>query len=159
MKNMNVAERLIGSIDWTSVHEAEGTGERVKDALLGLLSAKDPEESTRAYWGIENHVVVQGELHQIAEACTSVLVACLVDPRPRFVRIAVLDLLFQILGGYASPSNFTPGDIVERCHRAAREGLWILIDEAIHREREAARDVLRLLGEEERVDALSKSVP
>ncbi|MGK4000060.1 hypothetical protein [Sorangium sp. So ce1024] len=153
---MTVAERLIRSIDWAGIHEVDGTGERVRDALSDLLNAESPEESTRVYWRIENHVVVQGELYEIAEACASVSVAALVDPRPRFVRIALLDLLFQILGGYASSSSFTPANIVERCHRAAREGLWVLIDEAIHGEREAARDVLRLLGEEERADALSK---
>ncbi|WP_438015639.1 hypothetical protein WMF18_32900 [Sorangium sp. So ce315] len=131
----------------------------MRGALLDLLSAKSAEDCTGAYWGIENHAVVQGELYEIAEVCTSVLVASLVDRRPRFVRIAVLDLLFQILGGHASSLSFTPGDIVERCHHAAREGLWSLVDEALHGESEAARDVLGLLGEEERVDAILRAVP
>ena len=69
------------------------------------------------------------------------------DEHPKFVRIAVLDLLFQILSGSAAPSSPTPADIVERCRRTARHGLWLLVRDREMGEAEAARDVLAALGE------------
>ena len=151
MKNNMFAEYLITRVDWTSLHELDGDGRRVRDALTALLSATNVEQTEAAYWQIENHAVVQGTVYEVAEACTSVLIASLMDEHPKFVRVAVLDLLFQILSGSAAPSSPTPADVVERCRRTARHGLWLLVREREMGEVEAARDVLAALGETDRI--------
>ncbi len=154
MTTSNMAERLLASTNWSNLHAMSGGGERVHRALCELLASEDGEAAQRAYSGIENHAFVQGELFEVTEACSSVLVASLVDTREKWVRVAVLDLLFQILSGYPSTSPGTPSDIVQRCHRVAREGLWLLYREAICGEREAAFDVLEQLGEAEKARRL-----
>ena len=82
----------------------------------------------------------------------SVLIASLLDPRQPWVRTSVLELLFWILGAYPIPP--TPPDLRERSHRVAREGLWLLIREALGESREAALEVLERLGEAERARRL-----
>lgn len=123
-------------------------------ATLDLLSAEDPDAATRAYWRIENHAVIQGELFEVSEPCASALVAALADPRPMWVRVAVLELLFQFLRGHASEAPGTPPDIRERCERAVREGLHLLFREALTGERDAALDILEELGEGSRAQRL-----
>lgn len=145
-KVASIAELIVENTDWSVLREATGTSEDVGRALAQLIDAPTAERATEAYWRIENHAVVQGELFEVAEACTSVLVAALADTRPRHVRVSTLDLLFQILSGDRTPSGAAPPDIVERCRRAAREGLWGLVREAVAGEREAAWDVLELAG-------------
>jgi hypothetical protein len=154
MKTSNAAERLLASIDWSILRALGGDGESVQHALRELLASENAEAAERAYWGVENHAFVQGELFEVSEACSSVLVASLVDPREKWVRVAALELMFQILSGHASTSPGTPNDIVQRCHRTVREGLWLLYREAICGERDAAFDVLEQLGEAEKVRRL-----
>jgi hypothetical protein len=151
MNELRVAERLIQTIEWPHLRAMRGDGSAIREALECLLSADNHEASRAAYWQIENHAFVQGELFEVAEACTSVLVASLADARPKFVRIAALDLLFNILNGYPSLAPGTPDDILLRCRRSARDGLWLLYREVMRGEREAAIDVLDLLGESQRV--------
>lgn len=146
--NPRVAERLLQTIDWSELGEASGAdGEGVRRAIAQLLASESGEAAQRAYWGIENHAFVQGELFEVSAACASVLVAALADPRERWVRVAVLELLFQILSGYASATSSTSPDLVARCREAVREGLWLLFQEALAGERDAALDVLERLGE------------
>ena len=154
MKTSNVAERLLASIDWSILGALGGDGNGVQHALRELLASENAEAADRAYWGVENHAFVQGELFEVSEACSSVLIASLVDPREKWVRVCVLDLMFQILSGYPSTTPGTPSDIVQRCHRVVRDGLWLLYREAICGERDAAFDVLEQLGEAEKVRGL-----
>jgi hypothetical protein len=150
---MSVAELLISSTDWTRLKELNGTSEKVGAALSALLSAQTPEAASAAYWRIENHAVVQGEVFEVGEACVKVLVAALADDRPGHVRIAALELLFQILSGDSADTS-----LLERCRSAAREGLWNLVREAIAGERDAAWDVLERLESGERLLWLRKLV-
>jgi hypothetical protein len=151
-----LAERLLASIDWSSLRSLDGDGRGVQRALGDLLAAESPAAAERAHWGIENHAVAQGELFEVAEACSSVLIAALADPREQWVRVAVLELLFQVLAGYAyaSKSPGTPADVVQRCRDVVREGLWLLVREAMCGVREGALDVLDLLGEGQRARRL-----
>ncbi len=120
----------------------------------GAIASASGEAVQRAYWGIQNHAFVQGELFEVSEACSSVLIAALADPREKWVRIAVLELLFQILSGHASTAPHAPVDIALRCREAIREGLWLLLREALDGERAAALDVLAQLGEGARLRRL-----
>jgi len=151
MNRTGLAESIIATSNWSHLMAANGSGEPIRAALAALLAADTPDVADAASWRIENHAVVQGELFEVSEACVSVLVAALADPRPFWVRISILDLLFQFLSGGGSPTPGTPVDIRERCERAAREGLWLLCREAMVGAREAALDVIDLLGEGARV--------
>lgn len=143
-----MAEHIIAIVDWKALRAASGAAECVGAGLSRLLSAPTDAEVEVAYWQIENHAVAQGSLFEAAEMTVSVLVAAFADERPRHVRIAALELLFQCLNPRAGPAADpeTPRDIVERCHRAAREGAWGLVGEAAVGERRAAGDVLTTLG-------------
>jgi hypothetical protein len=149
---MGVAELIVASTDWSRLREASGPADRVGHGLSQLLSAGTPEAASDAHWLIENHAVVQGEVFEVAEACVWVLAASLADDRPSHVRIAVLELLFQILVGRPSPQ--APTDIIERCKRAALEGLWGLVREATTGQREGAWDVLDQLSLGDRLAAM-----
>ena len=63
-----------------------GGGEVVRAGLIDLLRSQSPDDSQAAYWRIENHAVVQGELYEVAEACTSVLVSSFAEPRAKCIR-------------------------------------------------------------------------
>ena len=158
MTRTRAAERLLATIDWSHRRAMGGNGEGVARAIRELLVSHDAAAAERAYWGIENHAVAQGEVFEVAEACASVLVASLLDEREKWVRVSVLELLFQILSGHPSASSDTPSDIVDRCRRAVREGLWLLHREAICGEQDAALDVLERLGEAEKARALLASL-
>jgi hypothetical protein len=146
VNEIGVAELLIQATDWARLREANGTAEDVGVALLELLGSSTPDAGREVYWRIENHVFIQGELFEVAEACTAVLVAVFANERPRHVRIAALDLLFLILNGGSSPAPGTPQDLPKRCRQAVMEGLWCIVREAISGERDAAWDVLDLVA-------------
>ncbi|CAN7536290.1 hypothetical protein LJR118_003858 [Acidovorax sp. LjRoot118] len=143
----SLAEMEIRRIPWSTLRQAGGTAEQVPHALMDLLSAPTPELATNAYWRLENHVVVQGQLHQAAEPVVSVLVAALMEDQPRHVRLGVLELLFQILAGSAHESEIALGNegIDNACRHRAREGMWLLYKELMHGERDAAREVIELI--------------
>lgn len=152
VSKMGVAELVISCTNWTGLRQVSGaSSESVGAALSELLMAPTPEAASAAYWRIENHAVVQGELFEVAEACVRVLVAAFADDRPRYVRISALELLFQILSGDSTDSN---NPFSERCRNAAREGLWGLVREAIGGEQEAGWDVLKLMDLGERLVCL-----
>lgn len=157
MTTSNLAELLLSDTDWSALQALGGDGDCIRIALRELLESETPEAAQSSYWRIENHAFVQGELFEVAEACVSVLIASLADPRAKWVRVAALDLVFQALSGHASTSPGTPPDIVQRCTRAVRQGLWLLFREAIAGEREAALDLLELLGEGNRARRLCAS--
>jgi hypothetical protein len=144
---MKLAEHLLAVIDWSRVRSANGDGLPIQHALGQLLSSETAEVAERAYWDIENHAFVQGELFEVSEACATVLIAALADSRETWVRVAVLELLFQIVSGQASAKPGTPHDLLQRCRAVVREGLCLLLREAIAGQRDAALDVIDQLGE------------
>jgi hypothetical protein len=60
LQNRSFAEYVIGRIDWTGLHELDGDGRLVGEALAALLSATKVEQTEAAYWQIENQAAVQG---------------------------------------------------------------------------------------------------
>jgi hypothetical protein len=129
---------------WDALREASGTARNVPQALRKLFAARSPDEAEKAYWQLENHVVVQGQLFESAEHVVPVLLAALLDELPRHVRISVLELLFQIVAGETHDRERELGNasLSERCRQSAREGLWLLYGEWLHGERDAAGDVI-----------------
>lgn len=148
-----LAERVIRSTNWSELAEANGPASEIGASLELLLSAATPEDATSAYWKLENHVVVQGELFESAEQAVAVVVAAFADSRPRHVRISMLELLYQILRGLPSPCEIERGnaDLLARCRARTLEGLWLLVHEAMTGEHEAAMDVLELVLDGDRI--------
>jgi hypothetical protein len=141
-----LAEIEIARIEWSSLRELTGTAEKIPAALLDLLSAPTESAANAAYWRLENHVVVQGQLFQAAEAVVSVLLAGLSQSRAQHIRSSVLELLFQILAGHPDESEMASNDgLGEACKAKAREGLWILYQEMAVGEREAAKECIELI--------------
>ena len=137
-----IAEKLISQIEWDSYTEIAGPALHIGAALLELLSSNDAASAETAYWKIENHVVVQGSLFSSAAPVTRVLVAALIDSPPPYIRISILDLLYQILSGWSPEEN---DRLVQECRRFAIEGFWLLVREYVYGPRDAAMDVLEIL--------------
>ncbi len=132
---------------WRDLREASGSAAGIPHALEGMLTADSPNAVDVAYWKLENHVVVQGELFEAAPHVVSVLLAALLDNSPSFIRIGILELLFQILGGESHESE-GERDLGPKCRDLAREGLWLLYGElgaGLPGQRAAALEVLNLV--------------
>ena len=137
--------------DWTHIMEANGPATNIPSALRELVAANTPDEVRQAYWKLENHVVVQGQLFEAAVYVVPVLLAALLDTnRPRFVRIGILELLFQIIAGTSHEDEVRRGfaDLGARCKRAAREGLWLLYREFFVGGLAGAKEIIQSIDED-----------
>lgn len=158
----SIAEVEMGRIAWGDLRTAGGFASSIPRALADLYVASTPEQAQDAYWRLENHVVVQGQLYQAAEQVVSVLLAVLSEERPRYVRISSLELLFQIVVGEPHVQELALGNanLAERCKNKAREGLWTLYKELHQGEREAAREVLEVIEDcPGRLNCFDQAVP
>lgn len=132
---------------WEDLREIAGSAGNVRGSLRRMLTAATPTDAEKAYWELENHVVVQGQLFESAERVVPVLLAALLDESPPHVRISILELLFQIVSGEAHPEEENQ-QIGDKCRQRAREGLWLLYRElscSLKGQREAAVEVLEVL--------------
>jgi hypothetical protein len=145
MSAEHLAELELNRWDWSRFRQATGNAGHVPGAIRALLDSGTPDDVDIPYWKLENHIVVQGQLYQAALPAVSVLIAALTwTERPSWVRVGVLDLLFQLVNGTAHESEVTANgiDLAESCKQAARQGLWVLYRELLDGERDAAKDVL-----------------
>jgi hypothetical protein len=98
----------IDRYDWRNLR-AQGTADRVPEAIMQLVRAKTQEEAEGAYWKIDNTVVVQGALHESAVPTARCLVIglqqCTAAARPR-----ILELLVQLAGGEPSREELARGN-------------------------------------------------
>src|ERR1700712_1066210 len=129
MKLDMLVEMQLGLYDWTQIREANGTAASIPIAFRELLESESPNASVVAYWKLENHVVVQGSLFQAARCLLPAICAALVDfNRAKWVRVQLLELLYQLVAGVTHPEELTrgTGDLAGQCKAAAREGIWTL---------------------------------
>lgn len=149
MRN-NFVEIEICRHPWDNLRKMGGTAEQVGSALLELMRAADADEAKLAYWKIENSAVVQGQLFESALHVVPCLLALLLEERPRYVRIAALELLFQIVMGEADEEEASRGNanLGDACRAKAKEGVWLLYRELLMGEREAAREILDIIDPE-----------
>ena len=129
MNSNFLVEAELGRLDWGKMQCSHGPATKVPEAIRELLAAGNPQEADRAYWKLENVVVVQGQLFESALYVVPVILAALIETeRPRFVRISLQGLLFEIVNGspHAEEEARGFGDLGERCKDAARQGLWLL---------------------------------
>ncbi len=125
--NMGFGERAIAAVNWQSLKISGGrTADDIPAALLALFWCTTSDEAWQAWWRLENKVFAQNTIYGAAEATVNVLMAALADDRPRLVKVRIIELLFFLLNG-GSDDDPT---LAERCRDQARQGLWLLAQEA-----------------------------
>jgi len=80
---------------WKELKTLGGTAEHVPDAIINLLS-ENKNDFEEAYWKLENHVVVQGDLYDAATVIPKYLEEIIIKAK---FKPGVLELLFQIGNG------------------------------------------------------------
>lgn len=109
--------------DWSSLR-AEGSAAGIPDAIESLRTADSAEEATRAYWRIDNTVVIQGSLFEAAEATIPCVLAalnqCTDAARPR-----IFELLYQLGAGNTRHTEVNAGNryLDDRCRAAVKLGV------------------------------------
>jgi len=140
----------IQRLDWSSLR-ASGDAAGVPAALLALQQATDEREALRAYWRIDNVVVVQGRLYEAALPTVNALLigltGCTTVARPH-----LLELLVQLASGETAPSEVMLGNLqlAERCRAALPAGLSVflaLLEERRPTEQAHLFDLLGLCAE------------
>jgi hypothetical protein len=89
------------NVDWSNLVACYGTAsaELVPNAVETLFWGT-PEERHKAYWQIDNYVVVQGGLFESAPYAARLVVDKL-KANPDRLNIEILDLLFELANGNA----------------------------------------------------------
>jgi hypothetical protein len=114
--------------DWPRLR-AQGSAAGVPAALEALQNAASTEEAERAYWRIDNTVVVQGALYEAAAptaACTVIALGRCSPPARRFL----LELLVQMAAGEPAPEELKAGGGAIRgaCLAEVRNGVALYLD-------------------------------
>lgn len=134
-KKTNLAELELERVDWSKLRDIRSclkeriiSSAYVPSVMKGILNAKSLEEAEKFYWQIENKAFVQGQLFESAEYLVPVLISSLLEVKEDFIKIWILEMLFQIVAGVPDQSEIALGnsELGERCRARAREGLWIL---------------------------------
>ena len=125
---MRIWEKELERHSWSRLREASGSANEIPEALRAMLGAATADAVEVAYWKLENHVVVQGQLFEVAPYVVSVLMAALVEDSPSYVRVGILELLLQITSGesHTSEKDTTLGP---QCRARASEVTWLLYGE------------------------------
>lgn len=151
MTTMNgIAELQLRRVDWGSFRQIDGRAAIIGSALAMLFGSTSATEAERAYWELENWIVAQGTVYSSAEPALSVLMASFLDNRILPIRVSALDLMYQILTGEADALSDEVGNgaLMDRCRTRVREGLWLLVREAMTGLSEAALDVIEVVDED-----------
>jgi len=134
-------------IDWQKYEEIQGRADSIPAVLQALLSSSI-ENAEKYYWGIENHVVVQGQLFSAAEPTLQVLIASLLNVRPRHTKIDVLELIFQIVAAaFSEAEDEKYREMQRRIQLRALEGLWVFYGELNGEHSEAVGEILDLIDQ------------
>ncbi|WP_136518145.1 hypothetical protein [Cellulomonas telluris] len=162
---MNVEATLITLVPWRTLRSLTGTAAPVPAALSDLLTAATPPAAEAAYWRLDNHVVVQGQLFESALGVVGPLVSALTRPLPDFVRERVMDLLVEIGYGEADGDEIAAGGsarLGDLCRDELRCGLWLfygLLGDEAPTVRSSALDLVDALDpERNRVAAVASSM-
>ncbi|QUJ67382.1 hypothetical protein KDD30_15305 [Photobacterium sp. GJ3] len=143
----------IGSVDWKKLEQAHGDASHVPKAIEQLIS-EDEEKREKAYWKLDNHVVLQSDLYEAAFYVIPFLLEIL-RSNISVGREHVYALLAEIANGYASEevTVFINGNRVplsNACRNMVLEHVDIYLDEVQNqasRYRDSALDLLMSLSE------------
>lgn len=140
-----VAVELLKQADWNELRTVLGVGTDVPAALVDLADAPDKESADRAYWNLDNIIVVQGQLYTAAIAALPVLVGMLIGPLSPSVRVRTADLLFEIGTGTTDKSEVQFGRDLGAEARAGLSGaMWMLYGLAFDADVRVAKTALQL---------------
>ncbi len=123
---MRDLRQMINTIPWSDLSTAHGSAAHVPDALLSLLSS-DEDTRERAYWKLDNYIVLQGTLYPAAFYVVPILVNML-ESRVPHGREHIYNLLAEIaLGtGIANESITMPNGqtamLRDACRIAIEDG-------------------------------------
>ena len=147
-----LVEMELNRWDWSNIIEAHGPATNIPVAIRELMLAQNVEESEIAYWKLENHIVVQGNVFEAAAYAVPVFMAALVKTdRPTHFVISTMDLFYQIIAGGVHEEEIARGmpDLKERCIAAMREGIWILYANYLQgRVRRSLGEVISMLDDD-----------
>lgn len=130
---------------WEQLRTLAGTAVGVPEALTDLAGAKDEAAAGRAYWQLDNRLVVQGQLFPAAIAATPVLLAMLVGPLHHWARIRIADLLLQIGAGSTDATEVPYGrDLGVEARTLLRDACWTLYGMALDDDQRLAEAALEL---------------
>ncbi|WP_144009230.1 hypothetical protein [Enemella evansiae] len=109
-------------VDWSALRAiGDSTAESVPAAIVAMMMARDTESAERAYWRIDNHVVVQGRLFQSAEFVADRVISEICAGRySEFGLPEALNLLVQFAYGFEDASEIARGNktIARNCRRS-----------------------------------------
>jgi len=151
-KELNwVARRILSLTDWSSLRELSGDARRVPEAVEALAAADSEAAADKAYWRLDNRVVVQGQLFESALPLVPVLLALLAGDLAEPARASILELLFQIAAGEPDESELLHGnqDLGVRCKTEVAKGLWLFYVDLLRPIPAVRRLALELIGESE----------
>jgi hypothetical protein len=140
--------------DWAKLRCGCGdSAEHVPDIFRRLLEVDTDEETAGV--DLDGHLIDRGGLFEAAVPSVSVILAALAGPLPDTTRGYLVTLLWHLVAGDPHPSEEAHGRIhLDReCQLRAREGLALILREAVCGERETAIDILELVDlDNRRVD-------
>lgn len=125
-------EYQLSLVDWGALRGmvVPAPDTRIPDAVRDLVLAQSDGEADDAYWRLDNHVVVQGQLFEAAVPLVPVLLAALAGPLSTASRVRVADLLVEISCGGADESELALGnvDLGRACRSATAAGVWLIFE-------------------------------
>lgn len=150
-KIAQIVDALISMHRWDETFDALGSPSRVHVAIRDLLLCEDLLKIHEIYWGIENVVVVQGQVYESALPCLEVLLMALVKCElPEFVKCEIYNVIFQVIAGYPAREAIDRGnsDIVEKCQALVSQVAYFFIHdvEIGSLDTKTASEILGLLG-------------
>lgn len=124
-------------------------------AIFALETASTEADALKAYWQIDNTVVVQGAVHEAALASIPCLLGCLLRCTA-VARPQVLELLVQIGGGEAADTEVEVGNtrLLVECLKEIARGFPLYVDILEHSKNPNERTFcVDLLGLSARADS------
>jgi hypothetical protein len=122
-------EKLFHAVPWGDLAVASGRASHVPEALLNLLSP-DAETRNRAYWQLDNGVVLQSDLYEAACFVVPILIIML-EGKPEFGGDRIYDRLYEIANGWAPATTVCrsrDGTVIplkEACVQELRRGIRV----------------------------------
>ncbi|MGW4910297.1 hypothetical protein [Streptomyces sp. NPDC004270] len=135
--------------DWSKFRCGCGqTAGHLPETFRRLIEASDPEEAVG--FRLDGHVEVQSMLFEASVPAVPVILAALAGGVARFAKSHLLVTLLQLVSGESHSSEVAAGrdDLSEQCCLLAKDGLWVLYQEAVAGDTENALDVLDFLEED-----------
>jgi hypothetical protein len=112
------------NIDWAKLGLAQGVSSDIPSALEALLS-DDSELRHRGYWGLDNYVILQGDLHPSALAVIPFVIDIASADVP-FGKVEAYELLVEIVNGQ-SEDFVKVGGVEIRLEIACKQLIWLSV--------------------------------